>query len=245
MILSGGMHMYQIAICDSIDKDRKHLIDICKFIVYKHKIAASIIYYDEPEKIINEDDLHSFHIIFLGTSFYLHNGIQIGETLRKKGFLNSIVFISSDMNLVFHAFKIHAFQYLLKPIHTPIIETIILDDIRFQNFNPSMVIQLKNKKIKIPFKDIFFIESRRIYLFIHLADDVVRYHAKISEILEVLPNGTFIRCHQSYIVNIEKIKSMHRYGITIIDNQDIPISKRYVKMVKQVLHEQSAFISWI
>ena len=56
-------------------------------------------------------------------------------------------------------------------------------------------------------------------------------YGKLDEIQEKLPEQ-FIRCHQSYIVNIEKIQFLSGKEIILDDDTVIPVSRNKYKDTK-------------
>ena len=53
-------------------------------------------------------------------------------------------------------------------------------------------------------------------------------YAKLDEILKQLPEESFIRCHQSFVVNIFQVTEMADYYFRI-ESAVVSISKKYLK----------------
>ena len=98
------------------------------------------------------------------------------------------------------------------------------------NISDSTFIKSGNEVIRIKFEDISFIEGLKDYVTFHLPGAKhVSYHT-LKALIEKLPDE-FMRVHQSFIVNInkiEKIKDFHLY----IGDRKIPVSKSYRHCLK-------------
>ncbi len=66
----------------------------------------------------------------------------------------------------------------------------------------------------------------------YLATGCHEYYGKMDELMSQL-NNSFVRCHNSYVVNIGKIMGMDRDKFIMGDNSEIPISRMYYKPAKE------------
>ena len=124
-----------------------------------------------------------------------------------------------------------AFNYILKPF----------DQTRLYNVLDRAVAEIgkeHNRKIRIQYKsavysvdcvDIQYIESQNKLLLFHLADgQALQCYGKLDEIIKELPEQFFVRCHQSFLVNVRCVTEMgenyFRTGPTVIG-----ISRKYQK----------------
>ena len=73
--------------------------------------------------------------------------------------------------------------------------------------------------------DIEFVESDRRKVRIHLADQVIEAYESLGGISRKLP-GTFVQCHKSFLVNMEKIAEMRSDQIDLLSGATIPISQK-------------------
>lgn len=82
---------------------------------------------------------------------------------------------------------------------------------------------------------ILYIQSWGNYLKVYLADQEVKIsRGTMVDLEKLLPSHTFIRVHKSYLVNIDKIKSMKDNQL-MLGSASIPIGKSYRLIVKKIL----------
>ncbi len=94
----------------------------------------------------------------------------------------------------------------------------------------------KSLIIRLRAADISYVESERRVLTIHTADEDVRVNMKLSDLEGRLPDY-FVRIHQSYLVNMERIHNFSVNGVLLENGEVIPISRpRYAKAKECFLH---------
>lgn len=91
----------------------------------------------------------------------------------------------------------------------------------------------------IPFTNVKYIEAkdRKTYVY---ADGFYGVHTNtLQEFEYTLPPESFIRCHRSYIVNVNHIKAIypdtHSTFLLNVDNERIPVSQNYSSYFRKLL----------
>ena len=90
--------------------------------------------------------------------------------------------------------------------------------------------------IRIPYENISRFESNGKKVILHLNNTKEKYSfsAKLDTISEDLP-GMFLRCHQSYLVNMQSVKCLDikRHVFVLYSNDEVWISRRMYGEVKE------------
>ncbi len=168
-------------------------------------------------------------LIFLDIQMEQLTGIQFLEAIDPS---SKVILTTAYDQYAIKGFELNVTDYLLKPFS-------------FQRFlqavNKAME-HFSNKKIsendsfifvkteyrleRIDIDDILYIEGMKDYLRIICKGKKVMTLQSFARIEESLPDNKFCRVHKSYIVAIDKIKSVER-GVIIIADQRIPVSNTY------------------
>ena len=83
-------------------------------------------------------------------------------------------------------------------------------------------------------KDIYYIESQKRVINIHYYDGFSTYYYKLDEVEKKLKKN-FLRTHQSFIVNLDKVKKLVNDGLLLYGGTIVPISRsRYKDVVGTV-----------
>ena len=80
--------------------------------------------------------------------------------------------------------------------------------------------------MKLQIKDILYLEAMKDYTRIKTTTRQYLVLTTLKDILNKLPQPTFIQVHRSYIINTEKITAMEKGQISI-HSDTIPIGKIY------------------
>ena len=202
--------------------------------------------FSEPEKALHYLKNTDLDCLFLDVEMPTMDGFQFLEKLEKKDF--AVVITTAYNEYAIKALKKEAIDYLLKPIDSDDLRETIAKIKRYSsrtintdkferillNFNN----RLNNKKItintdgKLVFlepDDILYAESDGNYSTLYLLNNKkIVLTKKLKEVSELLPSDHFFRIHNSYIINLNKIKEFIKTdGYVVLENgKRIPVSRQ-------------------
>lgn len=175
-------------------------------------------------------------LVFVDISMPDLNGIDFAKSLSKQ---IKIIFITAHSEFAYEGFQIDAADYLLKPISfTDFLRSVNKVNERYFRQNSSLpeihqsrdylFIKSEYRIIRINFKDIKYIESKREYVKIYLeGNEPITSLMSMKKMEETLPDNIFMRVHRSFIVNLDKITIVERNRIVFDNKVYIPISENY------------------
>ena len=232
--VKGKKHM-RIAICDDNKIERELLFKIlshyfsdtsihCEYTLYE---KAMNLYYDISEG-------SAYDIIFL--DMYLPDeplGIQIADMLRKNNFNGKIFFCTASTEHALESYDVFAAGYIVKPITFEKIKT-VLDRYIGEFSKEYYVIKQKAKEVYIPLNDIMYFESDNTRCNINCIGNKQYTIYKQLRLVESELDGRFLRCHQSYIVNMNHIEAAD--DVFVLKNgKEILIRQKEKKSMHQKL----------
>ncbi|HHW31114.1 MAG TPA: response regulator [Clostridiaceae bacterium] len=218
-----------IGICDDSGED----IRILSKALYEYDPSFQILAYTNGESLLSECEEKRilFDIIFLDIYMPAQNGIEIARKLRETMKDVKLVFITSSNEHYPDAYDLFAFNYILKPLNTEKLNKILdraLADIAGER-HQQISFKYKSTNYRVYCKDILYIESRDKTIYFYMADkSILQCYGKLDGIYKQLPEDLFIRCHQSYIVNISHITEVAESHF-MVGKVAINISKKYIK----------------
>lgn len=174
-------------------------------------------------------------VIFLDIEMEGFTGLQLIKTLQHKP---KIVLTTAYDQYAIKAFDLNVSDYLLKPISFERFMQSI--DKLFDYFSKTQqaesgdlqykrdyfFVKTEFRMQRVDFDDILFVEGMKEYLRIHTKTERIMTLQSFKSLEDVLPPENFIRVHKSYMVALNKIKSVEKNRISIGD-QIIPISETY------------------
>ncbi len=225
----------RLAICDDNDLERnllhsllkKYFSEIsvkCEFILYDR---GTNLYYDVMENA--EFDI-IFLDLFMGDSF----GMRIAHKLRELSYRGKIVFCTASADYALESYDVYASGYILKPYS--------LNDIRrtLDRFMPEYrcsCYQIKQKSniVYIPLNEITYVESNNTKCILHRTENrEYNVYKKLSQIEAELDDPRFLRCHQSYLVNMNYVSEAN--DVCLLQNgEEVLIRKKSKKEIQQAV----------
>ena len=94
-------------------------------------------------------------------------------------------------------------------------------------------VTVNRQKVRLPLKDIYYVESFSDYVKIHLETRRVIVRDKISKLQDRLPQN-FVRVHRSYLINRNQMTAFNKSQISFSDI-NIPIGRKYAQEVLEQL----------
>lgn len=222
----------RIAVCDDCMEDA---LSLKKFLVGQEVSIysnAESLWADVEEKN-KQFDLYLLDI-FMEESM---NGIELAEKLRKVQEEALICFVSTSNDFYREAYDLYAIQYLIKPVGEESVNK-LLQKVqknlarRLNDKEKTLIYSWWGKRGTIPYEKIRYIGIRGHTLSICCTDGRIQESTgKLNDLEREICGDTFLRCHQSFIVNIYHVEDMDSSELTIAGEQ-IPISRRYYAEVK-------------
>ena len=222
--------MLKIAICD----DEKKYIDDIEMILNKYGMTASMemnieTYTDGYEVVKRVNDDVKYNIIFLDIEMNNINGIELAEKIRDKDMHVPIVYVTSHQDYWKQAYKVHAFQFVVKPITEDEIFSVI-DDLMsiYESDNENKVIlKCEEETIYAKQSDIlyFYIEKKKT-VHTKICDKKYIVKENLRDIYEKLNKEDFYPSHKSCLVNFNHIKKLENgYDIIMEDGEFMPLAQ--------------------
>jgi DNA-binding LytR/AlgR family response regulator len=172
-------------------------------------------------------------LIFLDIQMRQLTGI---EFLEATGTTARIIITSAYDNYAIKGYELNVTDYLLKPFSFQrFLQAVskVLDYyqrmeeiMKEEEAGDFIFVKTEYRHEKVDLGEILYIEGMKDYLRIICTSRKIMTLQSFSKIEECLPPKRFCRIHKSFIVSIEKIKSVER-GVVIIADQRIPVSNTY------------------
>ena len=180
----------------------------------------------------NEVDL-----LFLDINIGEFNGIQFAETLKNP---IQIIITTAYPEYALKGFDLNVTDYLLKPFTFDrfmlAVERVQLKPINEVQAPKSYIfIKTEYRLEKVFLNDIVYIEGMRDYRRIHTVDKKIMTLQTFKELEDEIPSSVVCRVHKSYMVGIDKIESIERDRIKMMEVL-IPISETYKKSFFELIN---------
>ena len=236
--------MLNFVVCD----DNLNLLDrlekMLETIFTKNNYDASVVFKsDNADDILNYIEHNIADVLLLDINLKSNkSGLELAEEIRKRKKNAYIIFTTGHLEYAMVAYKYKTFDYLAKPITYDRLEDTIIRLFEDANESSKKYIKLDNKNTIIDESEIQYIKRDGMKLVFHTSSRDYNTYSSFNKFQEKLPN-TYVRCHKSYIANLNQIKNVEPVAgiITFKDGNTCDIGPKYKKDFMEVLKDYGNF----
>ena len=207
--------MLGIAVFD----DEKIIVDYVGELLEENlDVNAKIYKYTKLEEFkidCKKGMLQKINAIYIDIKIDSLNGIEIAQKIQQENPKIKIIYMTAYSQYSEAIFKTKPTYLLLKPIKKEQIKKSLERALQEEKQNKSIkTFNIKGKIFNIEVEKIKYIESNKRVVIIYEEDLKRRIYGKLDEIEEMLPSN-FVRCHQSYIVNLEHVRELNTHEFVL------------------------------
>lgn len=234
--------MLTLGICVSVLGEQKKIIEECKKrVAINSDERIQFVISNQIESFSTEISSHDIlNVVFLDIT--LEGSYEFAEMLRKK-YENVVLVIITDLTvspIKFIKPSIMVASLMMRPFDDEQVENQI-DEIIYGLIEPdnqsdeNFSIEYKGEKISVPFKEIYYFESRDKKIFLGMENSEYGFYDTMKSLEDKLPKE-FVRCGQSYIFNKTKLRKilLNDSMVELYSGIRLPISRRYKKLMKEL-----------
>lgn len=213
--------MVKIAIIDDNINDQ-NIIEAKLKEYFKEKIDKL----KQPDELID----YYYDLIFLDVMIDDQESFDFGKRYLARYPNAILVYISSFDHFVYPSYCQNTFFFIRKNQLDKDFENFIL---KYQQLNQKEVINIiyQNHEVKIPVKEIIYIESRRNQIFIVSDKHTYTAYKSLNQIIKLLNQDYFYRFNNHLIINLNYIQEIAREHLIMAND----IKLEYTRGSKQRL----------
>lgn len=230
--------MLRIAICDDTREEQTLIKDFAKRYFEDLNQPVELDLFDSMQALL--DRKQAYDLYFLDVLMPGKNGIQGAAELLQRYSNPVMVFVTSSLESAVDSYRVCASGFLLKPVHWEDFKE-TMDRVSRQRLalnKASLSVTVNRVPIELPLERISHFENRLHKVYATLTDgSVISLNQKLSAILDSLSeHDVFLRCHQSYIVNLAQVHSLEDSCFQMEGGASIPISRAFYKEAKNAYY---------
>ncbi len=178
-------------------------------------------------------------IVFLDINMPILSGIELLEIIKD---VPNVVITTAYSEYAIDSYNFEVVDYLLKPIEfSKFMRAISRVEKKINSAHKSKkqiedslkqdefaLFKSGSKTHKVYFNDILFLEKDGNYLEVNLDDGKkILVRTNMSDVFNLVPNQIFQRIHKSFVVNLNKIKTIEVNKLTLVNSIKIPLGAKY------------------
>ena len=223
---------YEIAICDDEEKQRVYIKSLVERWLRQTFHHVKIQEYASSEQFLFEQAYDRTQILFLDIEMEKMDGIALAREIRKHNRQMQIIFVTGYMEYIQEGYDVEALHYLLKPVSQEKIDSVLERAVeRLKTADAVFLVECGGEVLRLPLKEIRFIESNRNYNIIH-ADNDYEMRGTLSELEEKLDEA-FVRVGRSCLVNLHYVRRIGKTELILNTGENLPVPRGSYKKLNE------------
>ena len=234
--------MIQIAICDDDMTTTSQIEEYIRQIEIEQHIQVQCrIFFDGKSFMQSVESGEVYDLIYLDVEMPLMKGLDVAKKLREMEISSLIIYISNYETYCESMIETEPFRFLRKPINdVDLFRKYFMSAYKkLENRNEYYTYSYKKIHHKININDIMYFESNNRKICIHTNGNQENntFYGQLDKVEKELESKscTFIRIHQSYLVNSMYINTVQHDAVILENKDELPISEKRQREIQRKL----------
>lgn len=209
----------RIAICDDDAACLSRVRAVAE--EYKRDKGVSYDIFSHPEDLLEAaEKLGGYDIYILDVIMPSLNGIQLGQKLRAAGYDGKIIYLTSSEEYSLDAFRVRAFDYLIKPISRDAFYRAVDEAAAtiWEKKDKSLLVKAKERSVKLTYDSIMYAEFNKRAVIYYLVggrtvESTTLRTTFSAAMADLLADRRFTACGQSMVVNLDHVTEVENTAV--------------------------------
>lgn len=226
--------MIKIAICEDKLSDMAFLQESLHKLLTERQLSYTLTSFTSGKDMLEALEEEQFAISFIDIYLDEINGILLAKRIRSENRNAAIVFTTSSSQHMAEGFQIGVLHYLLKPFTVEAVEEALDRGLRMAEISEqSIELTINRKKEQLLHREIHYVESQNRCCILHTDLGEKSVYLRLDVLEEQLADPRFLRCHRSFLVNMDQIIGIEKREFILADQQRIPMNREQAKQLQQ------------
>ena len=171
---------------------------------------------------------HPVNLAFMDIQMPDMSGMELSHMLPEG---TKVIFTTAFKEYAFESYEVSAVDFLLKPIRYNKFIAAVQFNVHSSKFKvqSSMFIRVDGELRQVNFNKILYIEGMKDYVRFHIEGErlPLTTHMTMKAVEDTLPTEAFMRINRSYIVRLDKIRTVDRNLCVYVGDEIIRVTDAY------------------
>ncbi len=218
----------RIAVCEDEKASRDFECSLINKWAEQKQIHIQIDSYPNAENFLFEmEDKLEYDFLLLDIQMGKINGFELAKILRSRGFNGALAFLTGILDYAVEGYEVGAVRYLLKPVKEPALFALmdaVYADVS-KKTEEFFLLQTGGDVLKIPFREIIYVEARGHYVHLCTASSEKEWKASFGEVTAGFDDSKFFGLRRGLLVNLEHVSKITRTECTLTNGEVLPVAR--------------------
>lgn len=235
----------RIAICDDLPSERRALADLIREYGAKKQLSIEIRLFSSGDELLERYQPGLFHMIFLDIYMPGTDGEATARQIRRVDPFCCLIFATTSEEHGLVSYEVQASDYLVKPFRPD--EVADAMDWCVETVSKTcrtLTIPVENGTVLLELREIMYIEIQDHLAWIHTEKEVLTTRRGLDSLEEEINSEDFLRCHRSFLVNLNYVKWYDKKTFCLTNGEVIPIGSTGRNQVRDRYMDWSFIKAW-
>lgn len=229
-----------IAVCDDLKEERVGLSRMIRAYCQERGIDLRLRLYSSGRELLDSVERSGpLNMLFLDIYMPGLSGVDTARELRKTDKSCAVVFVTTSTDHGLESYEVEASDYIVKPVRSEDVDRAMdwyishmPEELR------SLRVYSEGEWMDYPLSSILYIEILDHQSYIHIKNRTVVVRRSMSDLVSSIDSPDFMRCHRSYLVNLNYVQSIENCDFRLTDGTLVPIRAGNLNKIRE------DFINW-
>jgi len=226
----------RVAICDDIQSDRQRLVEYIRRYIGENCIDdLELREYDCAEALLADRTMPD--VLFLDIYMKATNGMDAAKQLFAQGYSGGIIFTTTSKEFGAASYEVNALDYLVKPFsYERFLKAVKKSGDALNSALSYISVPSGRQNVKLFLRELLYVETGIHCLLFHGKRETVKSPVTMTEAETLLlPHKNFIRCHRSYIINLNEVENVTDTTVLLTNGDRVLLnSKNAASLRRQI-----------
>lgn len=223
----------RIAVCEDNAVDRAFLCTFIQGFCERNAYVCEIETFESGEALLARFEPDRFPVVLLDIFLPGMTGMDLARRIRGQDGTCAILFVTVSTDHALEGFGVMAAGYVVKPLMEEKLEK-ALSACResFERNSRVLAVPVSGGELALPLTKIRFVEVFDKRTIFHMGDGAVEAHITLDKVEKALGGLPFLRCHRSYIVNLNHVEAAGERDLRLRGGGTVPIRKHGAREIR-------------
>lgn len=178
-------------------------------------------------------DDRDYDLLILDIEMGKVNGMELAARVRRQDEDIPILFVTGYEQYMPQGYEVSALHYLLKPLdRNRLFQT--LDRLKDRKNEEKLLFHTEETYVSLPLSQIWYVEAKAHRCILYTKNEEYLLSLSFGDMEKELDSHReFIRCHRSYLVNVQHICAIAQSELFLDDKRRLPVSRSAKKRVNE------------
>lgn len=216
--------MVTVFACEDNALEAEHLTEIISAVAKKRNLEVDFQLYECGEHLLMNFERGMVDVVFLDIVVEgSMNGLEIARRIQAIDRDVPLVFVTSSLDYALESYAVQAVHYLVKPLKETDVEVAFDRCVKlFTSSRKTIDLVVNRVTERVLIRDIVYAEVFGNRSNVRLTNLTFATYTPLSALIDE-SNGSFLRCHRSYVVNMDHILRVRGKEFLMDNGSRVPI----------------------